>query len=44
MVELHGGRLELDSTPGTGTKATVWLPAARLIWRGLDVRHVVTKS
>jgi signal transduction histidine kinase len=32
MVELHGGRLELDSTPGVGTKATVWLPPERIVF------------
>jgi signal transduction histidine kinase len=25
-VEMHGGRFQLDSIPGVGTKATVWLP------------------
>jgi len=29
MVELHGGRFELDSEPGTGTTATVIIPACR---------------
>jgi PAS domain S-box-containing protein len=29
IVELHGGQLELASTIGSGTAATVWLPAAR---------------
>ncbi|HYM04313.1 MAG TPA: PAS-domain containing protein [Stellaceae bacterium] len=29
MAELHGGRLELDSVPGRGTTATLWLPASR---------------
>jgi signal transduction histidine kinase len=32
MIELHGGRLEIDSVPGAGTKATVWLPAARMVF------------
>ena len=31
MIELHGGRLALDSEVGRGTKATVWLPRARII-------------
>ena len=31
LVELHGGRLTLDSKPGAGTVATVHLPAARVI-------------
>jgi signal transduction histidine kinase len=28
LVELHGGSLLIDSTPGVGTCVTVWLPAA----------------
>ena len=31
LVELHGGRLRLDSTLGEGTKVTVELPAERVI-------------
>jgi signal transduction histidine kinase len=30
MAELHGGRLEIESTPGHGTVATLWLPAHRV--------------
>jgi PAS domain S-box-containing protein len=30
MAELHGGALELVSTPGQGTIATVWLPPERI--------------
>lgn len=26
IVELHGGRVELDSEPGRGTQVTLWLP------------------
>jgi signal transduction histidine kinase len=32
MVELHGGRLELESTPGAGTRATIWLPPERMLF------------
>ena len=31
MAELHGGKLELDSAPGQGTTATIWLPAGRVL-------------
>ena len=30
LTELHGGRLEIDSKPGAGTRVTVRLPAARV--------------
>jgi len=30
LVELHGGRLEIESAPGAGTRVRVLLPAARL--------------
>jgi signal transduction histidine kinase len=30
LAELHGGRLDIDSTPGAGTTVTVRLPADRL--------------
>jgi signal transduction histidine kinase/chorismate-pyruvate lyase len=29
MAELHGGRLDIESEPGTGTTVTVWLPPGR---------------
>jgi signal transduction histidine kinase len=29
MAELHGGRLDIESEPGTGTTVTVWLPRNR---------------
>lgn len=31
LVEMHGGRLELSSTPGVGTQATFHLPAERTV-------------
>jgi PAS domain S-box-containing protein len=30
LAELHGGSLTLQSEPGTGTVATLWLPAGRV--------------
>jgi signal transduction histidine kinase len=30
MTELHGGRLEIESAPGSGTAVTVWLPPNRV--------------
>ena len=30
ILELHGGRLDLASTPDVGTTATAWFPTARL--------------
>jgi len=34
MTELHGGTLELRSSPGQGTAATVFLPATRVLGPG----------
>lgn len=31
LIELHDGRLSLESRVGTGTTATLWLPSERLI-------------
>jgi PAS domain S-box-containing protein len=31
FMELHGGRLEIESVEGEGTIVTAWLPAARLL-------------
>ncbi|MDB5395109.1 MAG: histidine kinase [Rhodospirillales bacterium] len=30
LIELHGGRLEIESAPGIGTTARIWLPAGRV--------------
>jgi signal transduction histidine kinase len=39
LAELHGGRLELDSVPGVGTTATLWLPPERFIFRAETARR-----
>ncbi len=31
LVELHGGDLNIESTPGEGTEVTIFLPAAHLV-------------
>lgn len=31
LVELHGGRLTIDSAVQTGTSVTIWLPPSRLV-------------
>ena len=33
LIELHGGRLEIDSAPGTGTIATAYFPPRRTVGR-----------
>jgi signal transduction histidine kinase len=30
LVELHGGRLEIESAPGCGTTVRIWLPMERV--------------
>ncbi len=32
MIELHGGRLDIDSAPGAGTRVTLWLPIERVLF------------
>jgi signal transduction histidine kinase len=27
LIAAHGGRLELESTPGMGTEFAIWIPA-----------------
>lgn len=31
LAALHGGTLEIDSTPGQGTQATITFPASRVL-------------
>jgi signal transduction histidine kinase len=31
LIELHGGSLALESTPGTGTTAVIRIPSERMI-------------
>jgi len=40
LAELHGGRLDIVSTPGSGTSARVHLPAARIAPADAAVRPV----
>ena len=35
LIELHGGRLEIDSAVGEGTEVRVYLPASRLLGRAV---------
>jgi signal transduction histidine kinase len=38
MVERHGGRFELESRPGEGTRAALFLPPSRLLGREIAAR------
>ena len=40
VMELHGGRLELDSKPGEGTTVTLVIPSARLMSLTAPQRHI----
>jgi len=31
LIELHGGRFEIESTPGVGTRVTLWFPPERVV-------------
>jgi signal transduction histidine kinase len=46
MLELHGGRLEIESEPGGGTRVTVLLPPERLLVeaRELEVEAPTTED
>jgi signal transduction histidine kinase len=44
LVELHGGGLSLESTPGSGTSATIVLPANRLISKPADAEQDLLES
>jgi len=37
LTELHGGRLDIDSTPDVGTRVTVHLPASRIFRQGTGI-------
>ena len=34
LIEMHGGRLVLESAPGKGTTATLYFPASRILRTG----------
>jgi two-component system, cell cycle sensor histidine kinase PleC len=40
ITELHGGKLALESAPGRGTTAVVWLPAGRTVRTPAPMRTV----
>ena len=41
IAELHGGRLDLESTVGAGTTVTVTLPADRVLKKAATAAHIV---
>lgn len=42
LVELHGGVLRIDSTPGQGTRVTMQFPKERVVWADEDARRAVS--
>ncbi len=44
LTELHGGTLDIESTPGTGTTVTVHFPAERIFWDKAVLPKRLTES
>lgn len=44
FLELHGGRLNIDSTPGVGTEVCVWFPPSRVVSQTVTSAAGVTPS